>query len=267
MPARHIVQSDSFPYLCRMQILHKYLILAIILQVGLYSCSDPGNADEYYRNGRAKLDKHNYPEAVNAFLHAENIARECGNDSLEVLSQRAMMDLHDSVCDANGKARYAFKACEIYARHKDYDSIYAVLSRFTGVYHFETPPYEYMDEFRHYTKLLLENDTTRAYFYADTLERRSKHLYYMLSHLGTLDAYSFRFIDDLKEFNPQILIDKIKNDGDWREDVANDSADISATDAHMIATVLLCQGFEDKADDFINYYKWKYSDKIIKYYD
>lgn len=219
----------------------------------------------YYLKGKANLNLNNYPAAMEAFLHAEKLSESAGNDSLLALSRRAMMDLSDSICDFNEKARYAIKACEVYERHDDYDNIYDVLSKFTGFNPPEERPYKYANDIIHYAHILNENDTTRAYFYADTLERRSERLYAMLDNLGSLNITSWQFIDGIKSFNPQRLIYQIIRGNGWKEEISNDSSDISAQNAHLVATSLWEQGHTTKAHEFINYYRLHYPEKIINY--
>lgn len=241
---------------------HKFILLILVLLTCSCSGSEDLDAYEYYEQGQDKLDLNNYPEAMEAFLRAEKLAEETLNDSVLALSRVGMMNLSDSICDINEKARYAIKACEVYEKHRDYDSMYAILSDFTK-YHAENKPYIHADKIKHYASILNENDTTRAYFYADTLERRSKRLYQQLEHFGSLDVSSWVLIDGLKAFNPYNLTEKIKSDNGWHEDISDDSANISAQNAHLVALSLWQQGLEEKAHDFINYYRFRYSEPII----
>lgn len=240
------------------------LVLSLITQ----SCSRQSGSEayDYYLQGQACLDMLNYPEAMVAFLHAEKLAEKYGNDSVLALSLHGMMDLSDSICDINGKAHYAIKACDVYNRHNDYDNMYAVLSDLAKLQTIDEAPYQYAEGLIHYASILLANDTTRAYFYADTLERRSERLYHKLDRIGSLDVSSWNFIESTKCFNPNILIEKIKNDDGWREEIDNDSSYIPARYAHIIATSLWDYGLNDKARDFIDYYRTHYADKIINSY-
>ena len=111
---------------------HKFILLILVL----LSCSCSGSEDldayNYYLKGKAKLDLHNYPEAMEAFLNAEKCAEQTGNDSVLALSRVGMMNLYDSICDINEKGHYAVKACEVYEKYHDYDNMYAILSDFTN---------------------------------------------------------------------------------------------------------------------------------------
>lgn len=217
----------------------------------------------YYTRGKANLNLHNYPAAMEAFLNAEKYSEQSGNDSLLALSRRAMMDLSDSIYDINEMAHYAVKACEVYGKYDDYDNIYDILSKFTAINPYKKRPDKYTHELLRYASLLNENDTTRAYFYEDTLERRSERLYQDLEHIGSLDISSCHFIDGLKGFNPQRLIDKIISNNGWREEISNDSSDISVQNAHLITKTLWEQGYVNEADDFISYYRQHYHEKVI----
>lgn len=248
-----------------MQIFHKHILLLAVI-VLTYSCSmsDGKDAYEHLQQGKAKLDIHNYPEAMEALLHAEKLAEEAGNDSVLALSRCEIMNLYDSIYDINEKAHYAIKACDVYHRHKDYDKMYDILSKMAKHYTPEEQAYKYADEIKHYASILLENDTTRAYFYADTLERRSERLYLMLHSIGSVDGTFWHSIEGTKGLSLGNLIEKIKNnDESWRDEIDNDSADIRPEYAHIIATTLWKEGLEDKANDFITYYRWNYADKII----
>lgn len=217
----------------------------------------------YYLQGKANLNLHHYPVAMEAFLHAEKLSESAGNDSLLALSRRGMMDLSDSIYDKNEQARYAIKACEVYEKYDDYDNIYDVLSRIKWHRDFEKRPYKYAKSLKYYASLLNENDTVRAYFYADTLTRRSELLYANLEYIDNLGGMSWRFIKGLKGFNAQELIDKIVNNDGWKEEITDKSSDISAQNAHLIATALWEQGHINEAHEFINYYRLRYPEKII----
>ena len=240
----------------------------IILALTIFSCCKTSDKQQekilaYYNDGKANLNLHNFPAAMEAFLHAEKYSEQSGNDSLLALSRRAMMDLSDSIYDINEMAHYAVKACEVYEKHDDYNNIYDILSKFTGINSFMNMPDKHTDGLLRYASLLNEHDTTCAYFYEDTLERRSERLYLALEHIGSLDISSWHFIDGLKDFNPQQLLNKIINDDGWREEISNDSSNISAQNAHLITKTLWEQGYVNEADDFISYYRQHYPEKVI----
>lgn len=222
----------------------------------------PHKAHVYLLKGKANLNLNNYPDAMESFLHAEKIADKDGNDSILILSRLGMMAISDSVNDVNEKARYALRLCEIYERHKDYDGMYDVLVKFKRFF-LEDQPYAYADELVNYARILSENDTTRCYFYGDTTELRGKNLYDNLGSLGSPDVTSWRYIDGLKGFNAQMLINKIESNDGWKDDIANDSSDISPADAHLVATKLWADGYYAMADSFIRYYKNHYAEKMI----
>lgn len=222
----------------------------------------PHKAHAYLLKGRANLNLNNYPDAMESFLHAEKIADKDGNDSILILSRLGMMAISDSVNDVNEKARYALKLCEIYERHKDYNGMYDVLVKFKRFF-IEDQPYAYAEELVNYARILSENDTTRCYFYGDTTELRGENLYENLVSLGSPDITSWRYIDGLKGFNPQLLINKIENNDGWKDDIANDSSDISPANAHLVATRLWVDGYYAMADSFIRYYKNHYAEKMI----
>lgn len=213
----------------------------------------PHKAHAYLLKGRANLNLNNYPDAMESFLHAEKIADKDGNDSILILSRFGMMAISDSVNDINEKARYALKLCEIYERHKDYDGMYDVLVKFKRLF-FEDQPYAYAEELVNYARILCENDTNKL---------RGENLYDNLAFLGSPDVTSWRYIDGLKGFNAQMLINKIENDDGWKDDIANDSSDISPANAHLVATRLWADGYYAMADSFIRYYKNHYAEKVI----
>ncbi len=241
---------------------HKFILLILVL----LSCSCSGSEDldayNYYLKGKAKLDLHNYPEAMEAFLNAEKCAEQTGNDSVLALSRVGMMNLYDSICDINEKGHYAVKACEVYEKYHDYDNMYAILSDFTNYITPEERLATHADKIKHYASIL-NNDTTRCYFYANTFERRSERLYRQLENFNSPDVTSWLMIDGLKGFNPYNLSEKIKNDDGWREDISSDSANISAKNAHLVTRLLWEQGLDENANDFINYYREEYREPII----
>ena len=242
---------------------HKFILLILVL----LSCSCSGSEDldayNYYLKGKAKLDLHNYPEAMEAFLNAEKCAEQTGNDSVLALSRVGMMNLYDSICDINEKGHYAVKACEVYEKYHDYDNMYAILSDFTNYITPEERLATHADKIKHYASILNDNDTTRCYFYANTFERRSERLYRQLENFNSPDVTSWLMIDGLKGFNPYNLSEKIKNDDGWREDISSDSANISAKNAHLVTRLLWEQGLDENANDFINYYREEYREPII----
>lgn len=242
---------------------HKFILLILVLLICSCSGSEDLDAYTYYLKGKAKLDLHNYPDAMEAFLHAEKQAEKAGNDSVLALSRVGMMNLCDSICDINEKGHYAVKACEIYEKYHDYDNMYAILSYFTKHIAPNERPVIHADKIKHYASILNDNDTTRCYFYADTLERRSERLYMQLEHINSPDVTSWIVIDGLNPFNPYSLSEKIKNDNGWREDISSDSANISAKHAHLVARLLWDQGLDENANDFINYYREEYREPII----
>ena len=241
---------------------HSDSVLAILDSIDIEQLG-PQKAYAYYLKGKAKLDLHNYPEAMDAFLHAEKCAEQTGNDSVLALSRVGMMNLYDSICDINEKGHYAVKACEVYEKYHDYDNMYAILSGFTNYHAPEDRPAIHADKIKHYASILNDNDTTRCYFYADTLERRSERLYRQLENFNSPDVTSWLMIDGLKGFNPYNLSEKIKNDDGWREDISSDSANISAKNAHLVAWLLWEQGLDENANDFITYYREEYREPII----
>lgn len=213
----------------------------------------PHKAHAYLLKGRANLNLNNYPDAMESFLHAEKIADKDGNDSILILSRLGMMAISDSVNDVNEKARYALKLCEIYERHKDYNGMYDVLVKFKRFF-LADQPYAYSEELVNYARILCENDTNKL---------RGENLYDNLAFLGSPDVTSQRYIDGLKGFNAQLLINKIKNNDGWKDDIANDSSDISPANAHLVATRLWADGYYAMADSFIRYYKNHYAEKMI----
>ena len=79
----------------------------IILALTIFSCCKTSDKQQekilaYYNDGKANLNLHNFPAAMEAFLHAEKYSEQSGNDSLLALSRRAMMDLSDSIYDGHG---------------------------------------------------------------------------------------------------------------------------------------------------------------------
>lgn len=213
----------------------------------------PHKAHAYLLKGRANLNLNNYPDAMESFLHAEKIADKDGNDSILILSRLGMMAISDAVNDVNEKARYALRLCEIYEKHKDYDGMYDVLIKFKRLFT-DDQPYAYADELLNYARILCENDTTKS---------RGKNLYENLAFLGSPDVTSWRYIDGLKGFNAHQLINKIESNDGWKDDITNDSSDISPANAHLVTSRLWADGYYAMADSFIRFYKNNYAEKVI----
>lgn len=250
-----------------MQIILKLITMSMIL-LTVCSCSGPSvdmDANEYYLQGKAKLDIHNYPEAMTSFLHAEKLAQSTGNDSILALSLQGLLRLSDSIFDFNEKARYAVELCGIYLRQKDYDKMYETLSEFTGYHTITKHPYKLVDELIYFASMLNEKDTVQVYTYDNRLRRRGEILYEQLNKSLSPDMFITEIIEGIKEINTQQIIEKIKHNEAWREEVTDDSANISADHAHLIVTTLWGQGLDKEANDFINFYHQKYTDKIINW--
>ncbi len=217
----------------------------------------------YYLKGKAELDMLNFPKAATSLLQAARLFDESGNDSLKVMSYRGLMALSDSICDIDGKARYALKACEIYLKHNDCDNLYAVLAEFASYPNTYYITHSHAVNLKHYASILAEVDTVRAYFYADTTERRAEHLYMQLESLDSLYMSYGRSVYALNSFEPRQLIERIIHNDGWQQVIDCDSSDIPAPNAHLIAKTLWEQGLDKEARDFMNYYRFHYSNKII----
>lgn len=217
-------------------------------------------AKTYYQEGRAKLNVSNYPAAMEAFLHAEKQAENSDNDSILILTTLAMMDLSDSICDTQEKIRYALKACAIYYKNNEYDSIRATLIRLDNWNTLIVNP-QYVNELTHYASIIQEQDSLSLT--GDSL--RIRDISHNIRHLCNLNFTELHFCDDMKSFNPYDYIELIKAHGNWQNEITNDSTNITAEKANLITTSLWNQGFDKEAGDFIHFYRKYYKEKEMTY--
>lgn len=201
----------------------------------------------------------NYPDAMESMLYAEKISTDTGNDSIATLSLRAMMDLSDSICDNDKKAQYAIKACDIYKNNSDYDNMYDILSNF---YLFDESAHRHADTIKYYASYLLENDTAHNNYNS----QRNQQLLSAINGYGSYNYYEWLFNVELKAFAPGQFIQQIKSNKGWQEEITNDSANISAKNAHLITVRLWEEGLDDIALTFINFYRKSYPEKFIRTY-
>ncbi len=236
---------------------------AIIDSIDLSRLKSHDRIRAMYLNGKARLAMNNHSAAASSLLRAEKLAKAEGEDSLLALSCRAMMDLYKSIDDINEQAAYAVKACEVYARHNDYDNMHETLSEFTSI--FDNIPYNHTDEIKHYAKILSHNDTTTVGYFDGEPVSRGSNLYCFLQDIGKLEYWSFRFVDGLKGFSPGRFIELVKSGGNWREVLLNDSTYVTAPHANLVAVTLRGQGYEKEAGEFLDCYRNNYREKITEY--
>lgn len=90
-----------------------------------------------------------------------------------------------------------------------------------------------------------------------------KYLYKQLQDSYKHNYQVMRINNGPKGINPQEYIERIKNHGDWHNEITDDSTDIPVETFSLIANSLWAQGYDKEAYDFITYYRNNYREKDI----
>ena len=258
---QHIGLYYFFTFLCFMS---RYLLSSVFLLLILTcGCTSESPIDEYtyYDQGIEKLHASNYPAAMEAFLQAQKMSQETGNDSVSALTALAMMDLSDSICDYPESVRYALIACKIYERNNATDNIRSTLAKLAHRFNHTINP-EDINELTHFASIIKAQDSLLLINGDST---QISWLHELIQSIYDLNFTDLNIGCGLKPFNPYNYIEQIKTHGNWQNEITNDSNNITVEYANLITTSLWEQGFDKEAADFIHFYRKYYKEKEMIY--